>query len=98
MQGQPTSSQPQFTNMPGQMPGPPGPGGMPGRPGMQMQPGPGSGPISSPMQQPPKRINPDQMPNPVRLLICCENCSYFHVISFSVRVNYKVGNLQGVRS
>ena len=56
------------TSAPGSMSGPmppSGPGGMPGRPGMPGQGGPGSGPISSPMQQPPKRIDPDQMPNPV---------------------------------
>ena len=45
---------------------PSGPGGMPGgMPGVPGQPGHGAGPISSPMQQPPKRIDPDQMPNPV---------------------------------
>ncbi|XP_065058870.1 protein transport protein Sec24C-like [Rhopilema esculentum] len=44
---------------------PSGPGGMPGVPG---QPGHGAGPISSPMQQPPKRIDPDQMPNPIQVM------------------------------
>ena len=68
MPGQTASSSQQFSNAPGQMLNQqalPVTGGMPGRPGMQIQSGPGTGPISSPMQQPPKRIDPDQMPNPV---------------------------------
>ena len=71
MPGQAVSNSQQFGGMPGHMnqEGLSVSGGMPGRPGMP--PGPGSGPISSPMQQPPKRIDPDQMPNPVSL-------NYYH--------------------
>ena len=68
MPGQTPGSSQQFSNPPGHLinqQAPPVSGGMPGRPGMQIQSGPGTGPISSPMQQPPKRIDPDQMPNPV---------------------------------
>ncbi len=82
MPGQPpVSSQPSYQqNMAGpqmnaagsgmgrQMPGsmPPMSGGMPG----QMA-GPGSGPINNPMQQAPKKIDPDQMPSPV-----CQICNF----------------------
>jgi len=71
MPGQTPGSSQQFSNPPGHLinqQAPPVSGGMPGRPGMQIQSGPGTGPISSPMQQPPKRIDPDQMPNPIQVM------------------------------
>eukprot|EP00794_Sanderia_malayensis_P007299 gene7299-8115_t len=59
-----------------------GPGQMPPMSGSGM---PGAGPISSPMQQPAKKIDPDQMPSPVQVMNDDQNIWNTNVFQTSVR-------------